>query len=208
MLGAADDVLIDVPFLLEEHVGLADRVGLVVDVLPVEVGRDLFLALVCYALEGLLRYGQHPAGPDGAVVEQIGAGLDALPDGLEDQLGHELHRVSGCPVLAGLLVVLLVETAHQVLEDRPHGVVVQPGEPHRPVLVQDRFGAEIDLRVEEAGDDVAQGVSVGESAYLVAELELLQDVLDVGGEAVHVGVEVVPELLLGCPGCEVLELEG
>ena len=37
---------------------------------------------------------------------------------------------------------------------------------------------------------------VGEPGNLVSELELLQDVLDVGREPVQVGVEVVSELLL------------
>ena len=51
----------------------------------------------------------------GVVVEEVGAGIDPLTDGLEDQLGHEFHGIPWGPVLAGLLVVLLVESAHQVL---------------------------------------------------------------------------------------------
>ena len=111
-------------------------------------------------------------------------------------------------MLASLLVVILVEAAHQVLEDGPHGVVVQPGVPHRVVGVQDRFGAEVDLWSEEPVYDSAQYVAVRELPYLVAKLELVQDVLDIGGEAVQVGVEVVPELLLCCPGRQIPELEG
>ena len=106
---------------------------------------DLPAVLVGDLLEGLLGDGEHTAGPDGAVVEQVGARLYLLPDGLEDQLGHEVHGVPGCPVLAGLLVVVLVEAAHQVLEDRSHRVVVQPGESDGAVGVQDSFGGEIDL---------------------------------------------------------------
>ena len=207
MLGSADDVLVDVPLPLEEHVGLADRVGLVVDLLPVEVGGDLLGFFIGDVLEGLLGDGEHPAGAYGPVVEQIGAGLDAVPDRLEDQLDHELHGVPRCPVLTGLLVVLLVEAAYQVLEDGSHGMVVQPWESHRAVRVQCRVGTEIYLGGEEPVHDATQDVPVGEAAYLVAELELVQDVLDVGGEAVQVGVEVIPKLLLGCPGGQVLELE-
>ena len=51
----------------------------------------------------------------------------------------------GSPVLAGLLVVVLVEAAHQVLEYGSHGVIVQSGVPHRAVGVQDRFGTEVYL---------------------------------------------------------------
>ena len=110
-------------------------------------------------------------------------------------------------MLAGLLVVVLVEAAHQVLEDRSHRVVVQPGESDGAVGVQDSFGGEIDLGCEETVHDVAQDVGRGKPVYLVAELEFFYDVLDVGGEAVQVGVEVVPELGLGRPGCEVPEAE-
>ena len=163
------------------------------------MGGHPLLLLLGYSLEGLLRDGEHPAGADGAVVEEVGAGLYPVPDGLEHQLGHELYGVPGGPVLPGLLVVLLVETSDQVLEYRPHGVVVQPWEPHRPVDVQDRFRAQVDLEGEEPGHYVAQHVSFGEAAYLVAELELVEDVLDVWGEPVQVGVEVVPKLLLRRP---------
>ena len=208
VLGTAYDGLIHVPLPLEKHVGLADRVGLVVDLLAVEVGGYLLVLVRGDPPEGLLGDGQHPAGADGAVVEQVCAGLNSVPDGLEHQLGHELHGVPGGPVLAGLLVVVLVEAAHQVLEDGPHGVVVQSRVPHRAVGVQDRFGTEVYLGRQEPADDVAQHVGCGEPGDLVAELELLEDVLDVGREAVQVGVEVVPELLLSCPGGEVLELEG
>ena len=52
------------------------------------------------------------------------------------------------------------------------------------VGVEGRFGAEIDLRGEEPGYDVAQHVPGREAAQLVAEFELLEDVLNVVGEAV------------------------
>ena len=75
----------------------------------------------------LLGHGQHAAGAAGAVVEEIGAGLDPVGDGQEDELGHQPHGVARRPVLAGLLVVLFVEAADQLLEDRAHAVVVEAG---------------------------------------------------------------------------------
>jgi hypothetical protein len=53
-----------------------------------------------------------------------------LGDGQEDQIGHELDGVARRPVLAGLLVVVLVELADQFLENGAHGVVVQTGVLH------------------------------------------------------------------------------
>ena len=40
VLGASQDVVVDVPLPLEEHVCLADGVGLIVHLLAVEVGGD------------------------------------------------------------------------------------------------------------------------------------------------------------------------
>ena len=63
---------------------------------------------------------------------------DRVLDGQEDQVGHQVDDVPGRPVLAGLLVVLLVELADQFLEDGPHAVIVQAGELDVPLAVEDR----------------------------------------------------------------------
>ena len=78
-------------------------------------------------LQRLLGDGQHAARAAGAVVEQIGAGLDLVGDRQKDEVRHQLDGVARRPVLAGLLVVLLVEAADQLLEDRPHRMVVEAG---------------------------------------------------------------------------------
>ena len=120
VLRAADDVVRRVALALEQQVGLADGVGLGVDLLAVEVGGDLLAVLRGELLQRLLGHGQHAAGAAGAVVEQVGARLDLVGDGQEDELRHQLDGVARRPVLAGLLVVLLVEAADQLLEDRAH----------------------------------------------------------------------------------------
>ena len=127
--------------------------------------------------------------------------------GQEDQLGHQLDGVARRPVLAGLLVVLLVEAADQLLEDRAHRMVVEARQLHRAVAVQDRVRAEVDRRVEELLDQRAERVGLREPRDLVAELEVLEDVLHVRREAVEVGLEVGLELLLACPGSQVAQRE-
>ena len=119
--------------------------------------------------------------------------------GQEDQVGHQPHHVARRPVLAGLLVVLLVEAADQLLEDGAHGVVVEAGQLDRAVAVQHRLGAEVDRRVQELLDERAQDVGLRQARDLVAELEVVEDLLHVGREAVEVGLEVGPELLLAGP---------
>ena len=168
------------------------------DALPV-VGRKL--------PQRLLGHGQHAAGAAGAVVEQVGAGPDVVGDWQEDELGHQPHGVARRPVLAGLLVVLLVEAAHQLLEDRAHGVVVEAGMPDRAVGVPHRDGAEVDVGRGEFLDQRAQGVGLREPLDLVAELEVLEDVLHVGREPVEVGAKVGLELLPAGAGAQVAQRE-
>jgi hypothetical protein len=99
-------------------------------------------------------------------------------------------------VLAGFLVVLLVEAPHQLLEDGTHAVVVQARVLHRAVAVENRLGAQVDVRRQELLDQGAEGVGLGQPRDLVAELEVVEDLLDIGREAVEVGHEIGPELLL------------
>jgi hypothetical protein len=194
-LGAADDVLGVFAFALEEHVGFADGVGLGVDLLAVEAGLDGFAAGGGELAKGLLGDGEHAAGAARAVIEEVGARFDFLCNRQEDQIRHELHGVTGSPVLARFLVVLLVKPADELLEERPHGVVVEAGR------------ADVDLRREELLDERAECVGFGELGDLVAKLEVLQDVLDVRGESVEIGLEVGLELLLARAGLEVTEGE-
>ena len=77
---STDDVGVRVFLTLEEQVGLADGVGLRVNLLPVQMRGDFLSLFLCYLLEGLLGDGEHPAGPQGAVVEQVGVGLDLFLD--------------------------------------------------------------------------------------------------------------------------------
>ena len=157
--------------------------------------------------QGLLGHGQHAAGAAGAVVEEIRAGLDLLGDGQEDELRHQPHGVARRPVLARLLVVLLVEAADQLLEDRAHAVVVEAGMPDRAVGVLDRGGAQVDVGRGELLDQRAESVGLREARHLVAKLEVLQDVLHVRGEAVEVGLEVGRELLAAGAGAQVAQGE-
>ena len=199
---SADDVVRRVAVAFEQEVGLADGVGLGVDLLAVKVGGDLLAVGLGDFLQRFLADGQHAAGAAGAVVEQIGAGFDLVGHGQEHEIGHQLDGIAGRPVLAGLFVVVLVEAADEFLEHRAHGVVVEAGQ------VADRVGAEVDVLVEELLDELAERIGLGEAGNLVAELEVVEDVLHVRREAVEVGLEVVLELLLGGAGLQVAQQKG
>ena len=152
-------------------------------------------------LESVLGDREHPAGSAGAVVKKVGAGLDLVCYGKEDEVGHQLDGIPGCPVLAGLFIVVLVEAADQILKHGAHGVVVEAGQ------VADGARAEVDILVEELFDERAKGIGLRQAWDLVPELEVLQNVLHVRREPVEVDLEVVPQLLLGSPGLEITEAE-
>ena len=207
VLGAAHDVVGGVPFALQQQVGLADGVGLGVDLLAVKVGGDLLAVLGGELLEHVLGHGQHAAGAAGPVVDQVGAGLDPAGDGQEDELRHQGHGVARGPVLARLLVVLLVEAPDQLLEDRAHAVVVEAGVPDRAVGVVHGGRAQVDVGGGQLLDQRAQGVGPGKPRYLVAELEVFEDVLHAGREPVEPGAEVGLELLAVGAGAQVAQGE-
>ena len=78
---------------------------------------------------------------------------------------------------------------------------------HRAVAVQHRLGAEVDRRVEELLDQRAERVRLREPRDLVAELEVVEDLLHVRREAVEVGLEVGLELLLAGAGAQIAQRE-
>ena len=89
----------------------------------------------------------------------------------------------------------------------PHPVVVEARIPDRAVSVLYRGWAEVDVQRGDLLDERTQGVGLREPRDLVAELEVLENVLYVGREAVKVGLEVGPELLPARAGPEVAQGE-
>ena len=75
--GAVLDVVGLDALALEDEIGLADGVGLRVDLLAVEMNGDLLALVAGELVERLFGHGQHAAGAAGAVVDEIGAGLHA-----------------------------------------------------------------------------------------------------------------------------------
>ncbi len=98
-------------------------------------------------------------------------------------------------MLAGFLVVLLVEAAHELLEDRAHRVVVESGR------------GEVDRRIEELLDQRSDRIGSRQARDLVAELVRVEDLLHVGRDPVEISLEVEPQLLLARPGAEAAQRE-
>ena len=75
----------------------------------------------------------------------------------------QLHRITRCPVLAGLFVIFLVEASYELLENRTHRMIVEAPVLHRPVGVQDRVGTQVQPRVEEFLDQRPECIRLRES---------------------------------------------
>ena len=93
------------------------------------------------------------------------------------------------------LIVFFVEAADQLLEHGAHAVVVQRGQLNAAVGILHRQRREIDLGVEEVVDQVTKDVRIHQLLDLVAEVELGEDFLHVGREAVQVRNEVIAQAL-------------
>ena len=79
--------------------------------------------------------------------------------------------------------------------------------PDGAVGVHDRLRTQVDVRRGELLDQRTQGVGPGEARDLIAELEVLEDVLHAGREPVQVVLEVGPELLPTGPRPQVVQRE-
>ena len=75
--------------------------------------------------------------------------------------------------------------------------------PDGSVSVLHRVRTEVDIGRGQLLDQCAEGISLGKSRDLVAKLEVLKNVLNVGGKPVEVRLKVGPELLSAGTGPQV-----
>ena len=121
--------------------------------------------------------------------------LILILDRQKHEIRHQANGVARRPVLACLLVVVLVELADQFLEDRAHRVVVDAGR------------RKVDVGVEKLVDQRADRIGLGEGGELVAEFEIVENVLDVRREAIEVILEIGEQLLLAAARFQVAQRE-
>ena len=175
---ARDDVGDILP--LDQHVRLADRIALVVQLLPehrepgLRVQRRKMFA----------RDRQHSARACGRVVDGADhAGLGQHVIVLdEQQIDHEADDFARREVLTGRFVRQFGELADQLLEGEPH------------LVVADGLGMQVDAG-ELLGDLIEQ-TALGQLVDLGGEIEPLEDVADGGRERLHIGKEVLADVVL------------
>lgn len=166
---------------LDEHVCLADGVGLVVEFLA-EQGQAGGGVVLQQVFAG---HGEHAARACCGVVDGAHHGIARGEDVAvfdEQQVDHEADDFARGEVFPGGFVGDFRELADQFFKDQAHLGVVHP------------VGVQVDVG-EFFGDEVEQA-GLGQALDLGVEVEALEDVARGGGKALDVGVEVFADVVL------------
>ena len=75
----------------------------------------------------------------------------------------------------------------------------------RTIAVQNGGKTQIDRRIKKLLNQGAERIGFGEARELIAELEVIEDLLYVGREAVEICLKIRPELLLACARAKVAQ---
>ena len=73
-------------------------------------------------------------------------------------------------------------------------MIGQAGQAWLALAIEDGLGAEVDVVIKKLGDEMTEDVGLIEFLELVAEIEFLDDLADVGRETIQVIGEVGAEL--------------
>ncbi len=160
---------------LDEHVRLADGVGLGVQLLAVEAGADVVRGL----LDVRLRLGEEAPRPRCRVIDGddvVGPELVLLVG--EGQGGDQVNNVAGGEVLPRRVVGRLREAPDQLFEDEAH------------LVVGDRRRAQVDGR--EVPGELVEQIALIQLVDEVLEVEVLEDLPRIPAEGVHIDGEVLP----------------
>ena len=201
VLRAADDVVRRVALALEQEVGLADGVGLGVDLLAVEVGGDLLAVLLRRAAAASPR---RRSACRRCRRRRRRAGRCRTRSGrrsgrnMSCAMSFTASRGVQCSPASSLFSSLKRRTSSSKMV--PIAWLSRPGCFTEPSPFSTGSGLRLMSGSRNFSMSVAEGVGLGEPRDLVAELEVLEDVLHVRREAVEVGHEVGLQLSAGWRG--------
>ena len=105
-------------------------------------------------------------------------------------------------MLACLFIVIFVKAADQLFEHSAYAMVVQRRQLDAAVGILHRQRREIDLRVEEIFNQVAQNVGIHQLLDLVVETELGEDFLDVRRKSIQIRNKIITQPLACGTGLE------
>ena len=169
---------------LDEHICLSDGVGFGIELLP-EAGQS---GIAAHILQPLGQAAQHLRSAHCHIIGRLGAALgsDFLLFGGDEQLGHQVNNVPAGEVGTSLLVVGFGEFADQLFKNVAH------------------VGGGNFLRghIALAGIELLQGdvedTALDHQLDRVGKVEVLNDVLDIGGKALKIGFKVALHVVRLC----------
>ena len=161
---------------LDQHICLGDRISFGVELLS-KAGQSGILSNI---LQALGQAAQHLRSAHGHIVGGLGAALggDLLFLRCDQQLCHQVNNVPACEMGTSLLVIGFGEFPNQFLKNVAH---VGGGD-----LIQ--------RHIAFAGVELLQGdkqnAALDHQLDGVGKVEVLNDVLDIGGKALKIGFKV------------------
>ena len=160
--------------------------------------RNIFAAPCRQCHKPILCNGEHTTRSAGPIIAGVSSVLDLIRNRHKDKVCHQLNNITGRPVFAGFLVVLLVELTDQFLENRTHAVVVQTGMLENGLffVFVHRVRTEVNIRRYKFFNDCTEDICLDHSVDLIAELELLQDLLYIWRETIKICFKVRFQCLL------------
>ena len=180
------------PIAFEQHIRLADRICFRVHFLSKQMNRHILSILLGNRQKPVLCNSKHTASPAGSVITGVGGVFDLTRNRYKDKVCHQFNNIAGRPVFACLLVVFLIELADQFLKNRTHAVVVQPGvlQYSLRIVLINRLRREVDIRRNKFLNNCSQNIRLNHRINLIAELELLQNLLHIRRKTVQVSLKV------------------
>ena len=160
--------------------------------------RNIFAAPCRQCHKPILCNGEHTTRSAGPIIAGVSSVLDLIRNWHKDKVCHQLNNITGRPVFAGFLVVLLVELTDQFLKNRTHTMVVQTRMLENGLffILVHWVRTEVDVRRYKFFNDCAEDVCLDHSVDLIAELELLQDLLHIWRETIKICFKVRFQCLL------------
>ena len=182
----------------QEKISLCDCIGLRVDFLAEEMNGYFLASLLRKMQQSVLGNCKNTSCSACSVIAGIRGIFYLVCNRNEDKIRHEFNDIPRRPVLSSFLVVVFVEAPDQLLKYCTHAMIVQGWmlENLFILILVNRIWRQVYIRGDELLDYSTKNVSIDHCGYLAAELELLQDVLDIRGEPIKISFEISFQRLL------------
>ena len=159
--------------------------------LSVDADGNVLSTLRAQLFDAFLGNGQDAASAASTVINAIGGVLQLVGNGLDGQVGKQLHIISWRKVLTSLgHIILLVKPPQQFLKYSTHRVIVERRKFLVALVVKNRLVAEIYMVRGEFLNDAAQTFCLRQIVNHLAKMQFFHDVKHILAVTVQIFDEV------------------